>query len=513
MGKHIYHQIDRETWKSHWGMMMAMIGTAIGLGNIWRFPYLCGKYGGATFLIPYIILLLGVAMFAMMCEWVMGRHTRRDPLGAFEKIKFPFGRDIGAWGIIGPFFLFSYYIVITSWVVFFVFASFEGLYFGRDTQAFFMEFLSSKWIFVVHIVSVIITSSILACGVQKGIERACKVMIPTLFALLIVVAIRSVTLPGAEVGIEFYMRPRWEGLLNPETWIAALGQVFFTLSLGMGAMLMYGSYMKDEWGIQSNALAITLGNTSSSILAGFAIFPAAFALGFGSIVSGSESIGLTFFVLPKIFEVMPGGHLFGGIFFILLTFGAFSSAISIQEPAIAWLKDEVRWSRPKSAFITGFILWLMGLPFILNGFVPGGLGQKLALLSKMDLVIAQMAIPIFGLLSIIAVGHFMKDKGFNEINKNAKTKLGNWVKPWIKYVVPTFVFLIFLFSQVKILQDAGRIPKIIPETTLKFSSVGLTPITYIMITLIGLVFWGGFIYTTIRVLIIERKKDRKGKSA
>lgn len=492
-------------------MMMAMIGTAIGLGNIWRFPYLCGKYGGATFLIPYVILLLGVAMFAMMCEWVMGRHTRRDPLGAFDKIKFPFGRDIGAWGIIGPFFLFSYYIVITSWVLFFVFASFEGLYFGGDTQAFFTNFLSSKWIFVVHILSVIITSSILAMGVQKGIERACKIMIPGLFALLIIVAIRSVTLPGAGVGIEFYMRPRWEGLLSPEIWIAALGQVFFTLSLGMGAMLMYGSYLKDEWGIPSNALAVTLGNTSSSILAGFAIFPAAFALGFGHIVSGSESIGLTFFVLPKVFEVMPGGHLFGGLFFVLLTFGAFSSAISIQEPAIAWLKDEVGWSRRKAAAITGFILWIMGLPFILNGFVSGGLGEKLALLSKMDIVIAQMAIPIFGLLSIIAVGHFMKEKGFQELNKNARTKLGNWVKPWIKYVVPTFVFLIFLFSQIKILQDAGRIPKIIPEASLKFTSVGLTPVTYIMLGLICLIFWGGFIYTTVRVLIIEKKKEKAKK--
>ena len=509
MAKHEYHQIDRETWKSHWGMIMAMIGTAIGLGNIWRFPYLCGKYGGATFLIPYIILLLGVAMFAMICEWVLGRHTRRDPLGAFQKIKFPFGRDIGAWGIIGPFFLYSYYIVITSWVVFFVFASFEGLYFGKDTQVFFTNFLSSKWIFVVHAASVIITSSILALGVQKGIERSCKIMIPALFLLLVVVAIRSVTLPGASVGIEFYMRPRWEGLMNPETWIAALGQVFFTLSLGMGAMLMYGSYMKDKWGIPSNALAITLGNTSSSILAGFAIFPAAFALGFGHIVSGSESIGLTFFVLPKVFEAMPGGHLFGGLFFILLTFGAFSSAISIQEPAMAWLKDEVGWSRPKGAAITGLILWIIGLPFVLNGFVSGGLSEKLALLSKMDLVIAQMAIPIFGLLAVIAVGHFMKDKGFEEINKNAMTKLGNWIKPWIKYVVPAFIFLIFLFSQIKILQDAGRIPTIIPTKEISFSSIGITPMTWVMIALIGILFWGGFIYTTIRVLVIEKRKEKK----
>ena len=356
--------------------------------------------------------------------------------------------------------------------------------------------------------SVVITSAILAMGVRKGIERACKFMIPALFILLIIVAVRSLTLPGAGVGVEFYMRPRWEGLLNPETWIAALGQVFFTLSLGMGAMMMYGSYLKDEWGIPSNAIAVTLGNTSSSILAGFAIFPAAFALGFGNIVSGNESIGLTFFILPKVFEVMPGGHLFGGIFFILLTFGALSSAISIQEPSIAWFKDEVGWSRPKSAAITGFILWIMGLPFILNGFVTGSLGQKLALLSKMDLIIAQMAIPVFGLLSIIAVGHFMKDKGFRDINKNARMELGNWIKPWIKYVVPAFVFLIFLFNQIKVLQDAGRIPTIIPEKTVQFSSIGLTPITYVMIAAILLLFWGGFIYTTIRVLIIERRKER-----
>ncbi len=216
----------RETWKSHWGMIAAMIGTAIGLGNIWRFPYLCGRYGGASFIIPYVILLFGIAIFAMMCEWVLGRHTRRDPLGAFDRIRFPFGRDIGAWGIIGPFFLYSYYIVITSWVLFFIFASFEGLYFGKDTEVYFASFLGSRWIFVVHFMAVCITSGILAMGVQKGIERACKIMIPTLFALLIIVAVRSVTLPGAKEGIEFYMRPRWTGLLNVETWIAALGQVF-----------------------------------------------------------------------------------------------------------------------------------------------------------------------------------------------------------------------------------------------------------------------------------------------
>jgi len=496
----------RETWKSHWGMIAAMIGTAIGLGNIWRFPYLCGKYGGATFLIPYVILLLGVAMFAMMCEWVLGRHTKRDPLGAFDKIKFPFGRDIGAWGIVGPFFLYSYYIVVTSWVIFFIFASLEGLYFGKDTGWYFASFLGSKWVFLVHIAAVAITSSILAMGVQKGIERACKIMIPTLFVLLVIVAIRSVTLPGAREGIEFYMRPRWEGLLRPEIWMAALGQVFFTLSLGMGAMLIYGSYMKDEWGIPMNALSVTMGNTSASILAGFAIFPAAFALGFGNVIGGAESIGLTFIVLPKVFEVMPGGHLFGGLFFILLTFGAISSAISIQEPAIAWLADEVGWPRKKGAFFTGAVLWLMGLPFIFNGFVAGGLGMKLALLSKMDVIIGQLAIPVFGMLAIIAVGYFMGNRGFDEMNKNARIKLSHTpLKFWVRAIVPIFMAILFVLT---LLKATGVIHE---GEGVGFTPVGITPITIFAMAFICILFWGGFIYATARVLIIEKDKHRRRK--
>ncbi|MFC1632227.1 sodium-dependent transporter [Candidatus Omnitrophota bacterium] len=504
---------ERELWKTHWGMMLAMIGTEVGLGNIWRFPYLVGKYGGGVFLIPYIVLLLGVAVFAMIAEWVLGRHTRRDPLGAFEKIKFPLGRDIGAWGVIGPFFLYSYYIVITGWVIFFVIASFGRLYFGQDSEQFFLRFLSSPWVFAVHALAIFITSGIIALGVQKGIERACKFMIPSLFILLLIVAIRSVTLPGAAGGIEFYMRPRWEGLLNPQTWIAALGQVFFTLSLGMGAMLIYGSYLRDEWGIPANALACTLGNTSSSILAGFAIFPAAFALGFGALVSGSESIGLTFFVLPRVFEKMPAGWLFGGLFFILLTFGALSSAISIQEPSIAWLKDEVGWPRKKSALITGFILWAMGFPFVLNGFLAGGLGKKLALLGKMDIIIGQLALPLFGLLSVIAVGHFMRKTGYQEINKNAKHKIGAWIMPWIRWVVPAFVLLLFFLSLIQVLQDLGKIPQIIPVVSMpEFQPQGITTATIVMMVTICSIIWGGFIFMTHRVITTEKEKKRRSKA-
>jgi NSS family neurotransmitter:Na+ symporter len=492
-------------------MIFAMIGTEVGLGNVWRFPYLVGKYGGGVFLIPYLILLLGVAYFAMVAEWVLGRNTKRDPLGAFEKIKFPFGRDIGAWGIIGPFFLYSYYIVITSWVIFFIVASFFKLYFSVNTEEFFLKFLQSPWIFVVHIISVLITSGILALGVQKGIERACKFMIPTLFILLIIVAVRSVTLPGARAGIEFYMRPRWEGLLNPEAWIAALGQVFFTLSLGMGAMLIYGSYLKDEWGIPANALACTLGNTSSSILAGFAIFPAAFALGLGQAVSGSQSIGLTFLVLPLVFEKMPLGFIFGGLFFILLAFGALSSAISIQEPSIAWLNEEVGWSRRKAASITGLILWLMGLPFLLNGFVPGGLGQKLALLGKMDIIIGQLALPLFGLLAVIGVGWFLKEKGYEELNRNARHKIGRWIMPWMRWVVPIFACALFVLTLLNILQDLGKIPKILPQHQMQefVPSSTLSPLTLAMIFIVCTIIWGGFIFMTIRVIITEEAKRRK----
>ena len=445
----------------------------------------------------------------MMAEWVIGRYSRKDPLGAFEKIKFPRGREVGAWGIIGPFFLYAYYIVITSWVLFFIIASFAGLYFGKDTQKFFLDFLSSPYIFLFHLLAVAITSGILALGVQKGIERACKFMIPALFILLIIVTIRSLTLPGASAGVEFYMRPCLGALLNPAAWIAALGQIFFTLSLGMGAMIIYGSYLKDKWGIPTNAAACALGNASASILAGFAIFPAAFALGLGAAVSGSQSIGLTFFVLPKVFERMPAGWLFGGLFFLLLAFGALSSAISIQEPSIAWLDEEVGWKRKKSALFTGIIMWLMGLPFILNGYVMGGLGEKLALLSKMDIIIGQLALPLFGLLAIVGMGWVMKEKGFRELHKNARHKFGKWIRPWIKVVVPSATILIFILSLITVLEERGVIGKILPVVKVReFIPLGIGPSTVIMLILATGLVWGGCIFLTTRAIITEKRKER-----
>lgn len=498
----------REEWKTHTGMILAMIGTEVGLGNIWRFPYLVGKFGGGVFLIPYISLLFLVALFAMMCEWALGRYTKAGPLGAFRKIKFPWGREIGAWGIIGPFFLECYYVVITSWVLFFVGASFFGLYYGQDPMQFLLDFLSSPWIFVVHLAVCSIISWILALGVQKGIERACKFMIPSLFVLLIIIVIRSLTLPGAAAGVEFFMRPRWEYLWNPAAWIAALGQVFFTLSLGMSAMIIYGSYMKKKWGLPRNAIACALGNTSSSILAGFAIFPAAFALGMGSAVSGTQSIGLTFVVLPQLFQKMPAGWFFGGLFFLLLTFGALSSAISIQEPAVAWLKEEFGWNRVRGALATGVLLWVMGLPFILNGFVLGGLGKKLALLGKMDMIIGQVALPAFALLAILAVGWVMKKKGLEEINQNAKLKINSFVWNWIKYVVPVATFALLLITVIQVLEAVKLIPAFLPTIGItEFVPIGIGWSTIMMMITVCTIVWGGFAYFTYKVIKVEKHKE------
>jgi NSS family neurotransmitter:Na+ symporter len=498
----------REEWKTHTGMILAMIGTEVGLGNIWRFPYLVGKFGGGTFLIPYITLLILVALFVMMCEWALGRSTKSGPLGAFRKIKFPFGREVGAWGIIGPFFLECYYVVITSWVLFYIGASFFGLYYGEDSMRFLVNFLASPWVFVGHFIVCLIISWILALGVQKGIERACKFMIPTLFFLLIIITIRSLTLPGAAQGVEFFMRPRWEFLFNPAAWIAALGQVFFTLSLGMSAMIIYGSYMKTKWGIPQNAIACALGNTSSSILAGFAIFPAAFALGMGAAVSGAQSIGLTFVVLPQLFQKMPAGWFFGGLFFLLLTFGALSSAISIQEPAVAWLKEEFGLSRTKGALATGFLLWVLGLPFILNGFVVGGLGTKLALLGKMDMIIGQVALPAFALMAVLAVGWTMKNKGFSEINMNAKMRLSRLAWNWIRYVIPAATLLLLLFTIIQVLEEIKLIPAILPQVGITdFIPLGIGFSTIAMIVLVCSIIWGGFAYFTYKVIRVEKHKE------
>ncbi|RKY38773.1 MAG: sodium-dependent transporter [Candidatus Omnitrophota bacterium] len=479
----------RETWGTHIGMLLAMIGTEVGLGNIWRFPYLCGKYGGSAFLIPYLILLFSVAVFAMMCEWALGRFTRRDPLGAFEKINFPQGTKIGAWGIIGPFFLYAYYIVITSWVLFYAFASL-GRLFPKDTETFFVNFLSSPTIFLVHIICVGICSTIIGLGVRKGIERASKFMISTLFILLLIVVLRAITLPGAGKGFDFYMHPRWREMWSLQAWGAALGQIFFTLSLGMGAMIIYGSYLKEKIGIPKNALACALGNTSVSLLAGFAIFPAAFALGMEEVVH-QESIGLTFIVLPQLFMRMPFGWFFAFLFFLLLLFGALSSAISIQEPSVAWLIEERNWSRKRSALFTGTILWILGLPFILNGWAKGGLGEKLSLLSKMDTIIGQLALPFFSLLAVIAVGWVMKE-GFEQINKNAYYKLPIFFKGWIRWGVPLFIFFLFISTLLKNIKEIFNLS--VSESTL------------LMTFIVCLIVWGGFAFFTHISLKIEKRK-------
>jgi len=482
---------QRETWGTHIGMILAMIGTEVGLGNIWRFPYLCGKYGGSAFLVPYLILLFAVAIFAVMCEWALGRFTRRNPLGAFETIKFPQGTKVGAWGIIGPFFLYAYYIVVSSWVLFYTFASLGKAYFKADTAAFFVNFLSSPAIFLVHIVCVAICSAIIGLGVRKGIEKASKFMISTLFILLLIVVLRAITLPGASKGFEFYMHPRWQEMWNLEAWSAALGQIFFTLSLGMGAMLIYGSYLKDKIGIPKNALACALGNTSVSLLAGFALFPAAFALGMEEVVH-KESIGLTFIVLPKLFVRMPLGWFFGFLFFLLLLFGALSSAISIQEPSVAWLIEERKWSRKKAALFTGIILWLLGLPFILNGWAKGGLGTKLSLLAKMDTVIGQLALPLFSLLAVIAVGWVMKN-GFGEINKSARYKLPLFFKHWIRLGVPLFISFLFISTLTKSIKEIFGFS--VSESTL------------LMTFIVCLIVWGGFAFFTRMALRVEKEKE------
>ena len=495
---------NRETWGTHTGMIWAMIGTEVGLGNIWRFPYLVSNYGGGSFLIPYLILLFSVALIGMMAEWAIGRATRRDPLGAFQAIKCPQGKKIGSWGIIGPFFLDCYYLVITAWVLYYVFASVTMVYFGKDRAEFFINFLSSKNLFIAHAIVVFICSLILALGVEKGIERSCKFMIPTLFILLIILMIRSVTLPGAAAGIEFFLRPRWEYLIKPSTWFAALGQIFFTLSLGMGAMIVYGSYLKKSWSIPQNAIACALGNTSSSILAGFVIFPAAFALGMGDIIGGKEGIGLTFIVLPKLFEAMPWGALFGTSFFVLLLFGALTSAVSIQEPAISWVHHEFGWSRKKGAFVTGFVLWLLGFPFILNGLTPGGLDEKVSLLGKMDTIIGQLALPLFGFVSIIALAWVMKDKGWNEINHNSKYKFGPKLKFWTKFCVPFIMLLLFGLTLLKTL--GINLPFLAETPGEPFVPQGMGLSTVLMIIIVCGLVWGGFLYFTLDVIRDEKRK-------
>ncbi len=440
MGETVKKQAEqRETFSSNFGFTLACIGAAMGLGSIWMFPWKLGQYGGAAFLIPYLIFTFALGITGLMGEFAFGRSQKSGAIGAFEKVfkekGLPGGSLLGAIPVLGVSGVFVFYLIVVGWVIKYTILSFTGAFETIDSPAFFGGFVGSMESVIWHAVALVLTLIIIKLGVSKGIEASNKVMMPALFVILAIVALRAVTLPGAMEGVEFILLPKWELLADPTTWIAALGQAFFTVALGGAAMLVYGSYLKNDQDIPSSAVNTAIWTTIASMLAAFAIIPAAFAFG----LPAEAGPPLLFITLPKVFAAMPGGYIFGILFFTSVLFAALSSAINLMEVPVEAVMERFRWSRDSSTIVVAVVGFLVGLPLTLNMDLFGPFSDFVTI----------YLVPLGAVLSaIVFFWIFGSSRAREEVNKGAKKPVGAWFEPLGKYVftiVSTIVLLIGIF--------------------------------------------------------------------
>lgn len=422
---------QKNTFSSSIGAIMAAVGSAVGLGNIWRFPYICGKYGGGAFLIVYLLFVFLIGMVLMMSEFVIGRHTQHTPAKAFSTIapKHKGWTIIGVIGVITLFFIQSQYHLISGWVLNYFADSCTGTIaaLGQDAAAvenhfqLFSTSVGKPLIFMA--IFAIITGIIIIGGVQNGIERISKILMPFLLVLILVLCVRSLTLPGASKGLAYLFNPDFSKL-TLEGIHAALGQALFSLSVGMGVMVVYGSYIPVDDNLFKTSLWITASDTLIAILAGIAIFPAVFSCG----LEPAGGPGLVFKVLPQVFNSMTPivGSTFAALFFLLVVIAALTSNISLLEGLAAWLTETIGSSRLKSTLIFGIATIAMAAIISLSNGVWSGF--KIGGVTFFDFVDNLNSIylpPVCALLTVIFLGWVMPEKDIREeLSNHGTLKIG-----------------------------------------------------------------------------------------
>jgi len=414
----------REKWSGKFAVIMAAAGSAIGLGNIWMFPWRMGTYGGSAFLFIYVLIIALIGIVALMGEFALGRRFGKGPIGALDEIlrqkKSPLGKWIGLFPVITTFAVTVFYMVVVGWILHYFFASFRG-FAGIDLGAYFNSFAGTSNAVVWHILAVLITGAITYLGVKKGLEPANKILLPALFVILVVLMIRAVTLPGASEGIRFMFAPNFAALSDPLTWFNALAQALFSLSLLGSTLVIYGSYLPKDTDIPSAAGYTALFDTAAAILAALIVFPAAFAFG----VNVNSGIPLLFITLPGLFAQMPAGMLFGALFFLLVVFAAITSAISLFESAIEPLMDALKWTRSKATLATSAAALLAGLPLAL----------RMDWFTYWMRLTSAVLMPIGALLIMIIIFWVYGAANMRrEVNQGATIQMGAWWEFLGKYV-------------------------------------------------------------------------------
>ena len=438
--------MQRGHWGSRLGFILAATGSAVGLGNIWKFPYTAGSAGGGAFLVVYLALVLTIGVSVMLAEFSIGRAAERSPVGAFRKLKGGGWPLVGFMGVLASVAILSFYSVVGGWTIAYIVKSVGNLLTTTDPNVLgglFSGFISSPIEPIIyHAIFMSLTIGVVIAGVHKGIERTCEVLLPLLFIILVILAIRSITLPGAMEGVAFYLVPDFSKI-NGAVVGDALGQAFFSLSLGMGTMLTYGSYLSHKENLSRSAIWVTLADMSVAVIAGLVILPAVFAFGFDP----TEGPGLVFITLPAVFGQMPAGVFFAVLFFVLLTIAALTSSVSLLEAVIAYLIDEKKLKRPHAALGAGLFIFTIGVACSLSM----GPWSEFTIAGKnifdfMDYSSSNVMLPLGGIAVSLFVGWVILPRATQEATSQGAHPFV-WMKAWIficRFVAPVAIAWILI---------------------------------------------------------------------
>ncbi len=448
---------ERETFGSRLGFLLISAGCAIGLGNVWRFPYIVGQYGGAAFVLIYLFFLLVMGLPIMVMEFAVGRASRKSVICSFQELE-PKGSKwhiYGWFGMIGNYMLMMFYTTVAGWLIVYFIRMARGDFSGLDSAGVAGQFASltadvkTQTIFMAIVV--LLGMAVCVRGLKDGVEKVNKIMMLCLLCILVVLAVRSVTLPGAKEGLEFYLKPNFDNLIYDaegnfrlgEAIYAAMGQAFFTLSLGIGAIAIFGSYIGKERKLTGEAINVTVLDTFVAFVAGLIIFPAAFAFD----IQPDSGPNLIFITLPNVFNSMPGGRLWGSLFFIFMSFAAMSTVTAVFENIISCFMDKWEMSRKKAVIINLVLIFILSMPCLLGFNVLSGvsiLGSDI--MGFEDFILSNNLLPLGSLIYLlfcVSKRGWGYENFLKEANEGKGLNFPHKLHFYFKWILPIIVFIIF----------------------------------------------------------------------
>ena len=449
---------QREQFSSRLGFILISAGCAIGLGNVWRFPHIVGEYGGAAFILIYLLFLLIFGIPIMTIEFAVGRGSGKSIATAFHELE-PKGTKwhlFSPIAIAGNYLLMMFYTVVTGWMFIYFIKMLTGDFVGNTTEQISAQFASmtgNPWLLIGFMaLSTVIGFFICSLGLKGGVEKITKVMMLALLAIIVILAIRVVTLPGAGEGLRYYLVPDFGKMVEKgisEVIMAAMAQAFFTLSIGMGSMAVFGSYISKNRSLMGESITIAVLDTFVAIMAGLIVIPACFAFN----IKPDAGPSLIFETLPNVFNAMAGGRLWGAAFFLFMIFAAMSTLIAVFENIISYNMDRFGWTRKKSCLINCGLIILLSIPCalgfnLLSGIQP--MGAETTILDLEDFLVSSNILPLGSLIYVLFATSKKHGWGWNNFLKEANTgrgaKFPAWLKIYVKYILPVIIILLWLQS-------------------------------------------------------------------